>query len=308
MFIDIILMRGDRKMEYQKLIKEVIDYIESNLQEKILLEQTAGKFNYSKYHFHRIFKKQTGINFYDYVLKRRLVSASKLLIHTDLKIIDIAFLYKFNSNEAFTRSFKSLYQLSPSEYRNIMRVHIINKKEEERIVENLIKGWQFTGTDLDKYDLSKDFNITNQSSFSIKVESKTDNIDPSMDFANLMQTFQAKHFIGKRMRFSAFAKGENITGWSGLWMRIDDDSYNMLGFDNMSNRPIIGTTSWNHYACVLDIPSMSKNVNIGLILAGSGRVWLDSCKFEEVDKSVSITDIREPDDDIPEMPINLELK
>lgn len=295
-------------MKYQNIVQAIIDYVESNLQERILLEQTSKKFNYSKYHFHRMFKKQTGINFYDYILKRRLANASKLLVYTDLKILDIALLYQFNSHEAFTRSFKSLYQLSPSQYRNIMRTHVIKKEEEKRTMDNLINGWQFTGVDLDKYDVSKDFNITNQSSYSIKVQSKTDDIDPNMNFANFMQTFQAKHFIGKRMRFSAFVKGENITGWSGLWMRIDDDSYNMLGFDNMSDRPIKGTTSWNHYACVLDIPSTSKNINIGLILAGSGRVWLDYCKFEEVDKSVSITDIREPDEDIPDRPINLDFE
>lgn len=82
----------------------------------------------------------------------------------------------------------------------------------------------------------------------------------------------------------------------------------MLGFDNMHDRPIKGSTSWNHYACVLDIPNESKNINIGLILAGSGNAWLDCTKFEEVDKSVPITDIREPDEGLPDMPINLNLE
>ncbi|SHH69962.1 AraC-type DNA-binding protein [Anaerosphaera aminiphila DSM 21120] len=295
-------------MKYQKIIQESIRYVELHLHDKITLEEVSNRINYSKYHFHRVFKNQVGINFYDYIRKRRLANASKLLIYSDMKILDIALLYQFDSHEAFTRSFQSLYRLSPSRYRNIMRAHILNKNQEEKVMENLINGWQFVATDLDKYEISRDFNITNQSEYSIKIESKMADIDQSRDFSNFMQTFQAKHFLAKRMRFSAFIKSQDITGWSGLWMRIDDNSYNMLGFDNMSDRPIKGSTSWNHYACVLDIPSDSKNINIGLILAGSGSAWLDCCKFEEVNESVPTTDIRKPDDTLPDMPINLDLE
>ncbi|ETT45651.1 AraC family transcriptional regulator [Paenibacillus sp. FSL R7-269] len=73
-------------------------------------------------------------------------------------------------------------------------------------------------------------------------------------FGTLMQQFQAREYRGKRMRFSGFVRTENVTGWSGLWMRVDDNQQNMLAFDNMQNRSIQGTTEWNHYACVMDRP------------------------------------------------------
>ncbi|WP_440896657.1 helix-turn-helix transcriptional regulator [Amphibacillus sp. Q70] len=292
-------------MHLDAVIHQTIEYIEMNLHENLTLDDMATRFNYSKYYFHKAFKIETGFNLYDYIRRRRLVNASKLLIYSDLKIIDIAFLYQFGSHEAFSRSFQRLYNQSPSQYRIMMKNTI--KLEEEIRMDSLIKGWTFTGTDLDKYTLQRDNTVSNLSESSIKIASIQSDIDPSTDFSNFMQTFKAKSFIGKRMKFSAFIKSEDVAGWSGLWMRIDDFSYNMLGFDNMSDRPIKGTTGWNQYACVLDVPKESENINIGLILAGSGSVWLDNCSFTEVDKSVPITDIREPDDEIPDKPVNIEL-
>jgi hypothetical protein len=45
---------------------------------------------------------------------------------------------------------------------------------------------------------------------------------PAIDgFGTLMQDFRAKQYVGKRVRFSAFVKSENVEGWAGLWMRVD---------------------------------------------------------------------------------------
>lgn len=293
-------------MPSEDMIHIVIDYIERNLQDPLTLDTIATEFSYSKYYFHRMFKSSVGYNLHDYIRKRRLVNASKLLIFTDEKVIDIAFSYQFRSHEAFTRAFQSMYSMSPTQYRALMRQFISNK--EEHTMESIIKGWSFTGTDLDKYTIIKDYEVSNQTQHSIRVSSKLSDIDPSIDFSNFMQSFKAEHYIGKRMRFSAFVSSEAVSGWSGLWMRVDDSSYNLIGFDNMSDRPIKGTTSWNTYACVLDIPKESKNINFGLILAGSGTVWIDSCIFEEVPNTVPTTDIRKPDATLPSKPINLELE
>src|SRR5699024_12060207 len=170
-------------------------------------------------------------------------------------------------------------------------------KKEKILMDTPIEGWTFTGTDVDKYKMEKDYLDSNQSDYSIRISSNFTDIDPSHDFSNLMQTFQAKLFLEKRMRLSAFIKSEDVEGWSGLWMRIDDKAYEMVGFDNMSNRPIKGSTSWNHYSCVLDIPKESMNINIGVILAGSGKIWIDDFSFDEVDDSISTTDIREAEED-----------
>ncbi len=61
----------------------------------------------------------------------------------------------------------------------------------------------------------------------------------------------------------------------------------------MGNRPIKGTTDWKKYKVVLDVPSNSNLINIGILLSGKGEVWVSNLKFEIVDKTVPTTDVIE---------------
>ena len=103
---------------------------------------------------------------------------------------------------------------------------------------------------------------------------------------------------GHRVRLSAWVRSENIDGekaWAGLWFRIDgpwregDSWLPTLGFDNMSDRPIKGTIDWVRVEIVLDVPGEARGVAFGVLLAGSGQVWLDHLKFELVGQDVPVT-------------------
>ena len=96
----------------------------------------------------------------------------------------------------------------------------------------------------------------------------------------------------------------NETGWSGLWMRIDDAFSRTLVLDNMQNRPIQGTTGWNHYACVLDVPKDAAVISIGILLSGQGNIWFDNAAFQEVDSSVPTTEL-DLTKELPDAPSNL---
>src|SRR5215471_12417687 len=58
---------------------------------------------------------------------------------------------------------------------------------------------------------------------------------------SVMQNFAAADYRGKRVRFSALVKSQDVEKWSGLWMRIDDRGRQGAAFDNMEHRPIKGT-------------------------------------------------------------------
>jgi hypothetical protein len=60
-------------------------------------------------------------------------------------------------------------------------------------------------------------------------------------FGTLMQTFQADAYRGKRLRLSGSVKTSEVMEWAGMWLRIDGRG-NMLGFDNMEDRPIKAST------------------------------------------------------------------
>lgn len=113
-------------------------------------------------------------------------------------------------------------------------------------------------------------------------------------FGTMMQQFAADDYRGKRVRFSAAVRTENVMGWAGLWMRTDSTERNSLTFDNMQDRPIKGTTGWNRIAVVLDVPVNASMISFGVIISGEGGAWLDDIKFEIVPNTVPTTDLKRP--------------
>lgn len=98
-------------------IETVIDYIENHLDGRIDLEQVSEAVHYSKYHLHRMFSNTVGITIHDYVQRRQLTEAAKLLVFSDKPIIEIAFICGYESQQSFSSAFKSMYKIPPAEYR-----------------------------------------------------------------------------------------------------------------------------------------------------------------------------------------------
>lgn len=107
------------KRNYKLEIGKVCDYISENLEKDLALDMLSQVVNISKYHFHRLFSVHMGINPYSYIQMQRLKKASyQLVFNKDLKIVDIALDAKFESPEAFSRSFKKIFNMTPSQFRN----------------------------------------------------------------------------------------------------------------------------------------------------------------------------------------------
>lgn len=98
-------------------IEKVIEYIELHLDGKLDLEQVSEASRYSKYHLHRMFADTVGITIHDYVQRRQLTEAAKLLVFSDKPIIDVALICGYESQQAFSTAFKSMYKKPPAEYR-----------------------------------------------------------------------------------------------------------------------------------------------------------------------------------------------
>lgn len=111
----------------------VIDYIEAHLSEKLDLDAIADAAHYSKYHLHRMFVNEVGLTIHDYVQRRRLTEAAKLLVFSDKPIMEIALIAGYESQQAFTAVFKEMYKKTPSRYREdeefypLQLRHILNK-------------------------------------------------------------------------------------------------------------------------------------------------------------------------------------
>ena len=98
-------------------IETVIEYIERHLDGKLDLDKIAQAVHYSKYHLHRLFTSTVGMTVHDYVLRRQLTEAAKLLVFSDKPIIEIAMICGYESQQAFSSAFKAMYKQPPAQYR-----------------------------------------------------------------------------------------------------------------------------------------------------------------------------------------------
>lgn len=171
------------------------------------------------------------------------------------------------------------------------------KKREEAPMKN----WFLAGDRPHDYEQGVDAEVTFNGKKSAYLRSK----GPEPEgFGTLMQTFQASAYLNKRLRYSAYVKAEDVENWAGLWMRVDGrEKGASLTFDNMQNRPIKGTTDWQRYEVVLNVPQNSTNIAFGILMEGSGQVWLSDIQFAEVGTDVPVTDVSKS---FPEQPENLD--
>jgi AraC family transcriptional regulator len=95
------------------IILKAIDYIEEHLEDAVTVADIAAYVSFSLYHFTRVFNRVTHHTPYDYLMRRRLSEATRVLLETERKIIDIAFDYQFNAPETFSRAFRRVYHQQP---------------------------------------------------------------------------------------------------------------------------------------------------------------------------------------------------
>lgn len=103
-------------MNFENL-NTMITYIENHLTEEIQYSQLANMLGISEYNLQRIFMFITNISLAEYIRKRRLSKALEEIKNTNNKIIDIAIKYQYDSAISFARSFKNMFEITPSNCR-----------------------------------------------------------------------------------------------------------------------------------------------------------------------------------------------
>ena len=98
-------------------IKQAKDYIHAHLNEKLSLEEIAATIGMSQYHFCRVFKETTGLTAWQYVIKKRIELAKRLLKIPQLSIVEISDRLGYSTPAQFTNFFRKHMGISPSKYR-----------------------------------------------------------------------------------------------------------------------------------------------------------------------------------------------
>jgi hypothetical protein len=123
-------------------------------------------------------------------------------------------------------------------------------------------------------------------------------------FATLSQWFSANDYVGKRVRLRAWVRSQDVADWAGLWMRVDKGN-TVITLDNMQNRPIKGNQAWETCDVVLDVPQDATRISFGILLTGTGEVWINDVTFEIVGNEVPTTGSPFPQTGPSTQPANL---
>ncbi len=109
------------KKHYSTVTENVIHFIHIYLHEKITLERAARKAGISPCHLSRIFKKETGMSFVDYIQRERVEAARHMLIYSEYAISEISEYLHFSTQSYFIRIFRKYVGMTPARYRKYYR-------------------------------------------------------------------------------------------------------------------------------------------------------------------------------------------
>lgn len=104
-------------MDWIRAISEAIDYIENNITEDLHVKDIADRVNISPFYFQKGFSMLCGYTVGKYMQMRRLSLAGSELLTSDIKIIDLALKYGYDSPDSFTKAFIRFHGSTPTEVR-----------------------------------------------------------------------------------------------------------------------------------------------------------------------------------------------
>lgn len=108
-----------------ELVNRSIDYIMQHLEEEITIEDVANYCHFSKYHFSRVFKAETGMSIYAFIKRLKMEqSAFRLKIEKDKSITDVGVQYGYSPSN-YSSVFKKHHSVSPVKFRNSLNTNCV---------------------------------------------------------------------------------------------------------------------------------------------------------------------------------------
>lgn len=187
-------------------LNDMIKYIEENLENEIDINYLGKITKTNRFILERIFVFLNGITINEYIKKRRLSKAYEDIKNTNLKIIDIAMKYRYNSAPAFNRAFKNLFGVTPTEART--------KKGQYKIIPMIYFEKSKDSFSFD-YEIKKISSITLYC-YHITTKSESDLL------------YKIRHLYDNIRKNGSYQKF-NERGMFGIFYRKDEDCHYYLG-------------------------------------------------------------------------------
>jgi two-component system response regulator YesN len=112
------ILEKRRELRLQLISDKMKQIIEQQYDQELTLEICAERLNYHPNHLKKVFRKETGMNFSDYLSQFRLNVAKQWLRNSDMKIIEIAERLQYNNSQNFIRYFRKMEGMTPGQYRD----------------------------------------------------------------------------------------------------------------------------------------------------------------------------------------------
>ena len=123
-----------------KLILDILDYIDNNLYKRISMDELSNIFYFNKDYIMRTFKKELGLTIIDYINKKRIYNSLDELHHTDDMMLKVALKHGYTSQEYYSEIFSKYMGVNPLTYRKFTKNNPSIKYEEiELIRKNLVE-------------------------------------------------------------------------------------------------------------------------------------------------------------------------
>jgi hypothetical protein len=92
-------------------------------------------------------------------------------------------------------------------------------------------------------------------------------------------------FEGQTIQLRAFVRTENVSEFTGLWMR-EDAGQSAVAFDNMQDQNVHGTNDWKEYSITLPLRPEAERLVFGFLLSGIGKAWVSGLQLLVNDKPI----------------------
>ncbi|PYI52861.1 response regulator transcription factor [Paenibacillus flagellatus] len=115
------LFGGGRNEIANPLIREAVRYAEERLAEPLTAKDAAQAVHLNVSYFSVLFKREAGMPFTEFVTRRRMLEAKRLLLDTDMKIYEIAERTGYQSASYFVKLFQEQEGMTPKEFRDTYR-------------------------------------------------------------------------------------------------------------------------------------------------------------------------------------------
>lgn len=114
-------LKEAKALREMRPITEAKHYIQQHYQEALRLEDVSTAVGFNATYFSTLFKKETGQNFMDYLTELRISKAKELLCGEELSVQDVAEQVGYRDLKYFSRLFKKLTGVSPSDYKKLYK-------------------------------------------------------------------------------------------------------------------------------------------------------------------------------------------